>query len=270
MPGRRRTRLQFGLGTLLLAVTLFGIWLGIAVNNANKQRRAVAAIEALNAKMQFDYERDANGQRVPNAQPPGSKWLRTLLGEDYFRKVVVVDFAWGYPELRGRSKVNDESLRCVESLLNLEHIDLDHNHGVTDQGLVHLRNLKKLRVISLYHCNVTGTGATHLAGLPNLRNLAMSYTPLTHDGVVELGRLQQLESLSIAHTPIADDDLAALNSLTNLKLLWLGNTGLTDRGLIHLERLTALENLTLPAGISDAAIDRLQKAIPNCQIIREQ
>jgi hypothetical protein len=76
MPGPRSKRLQFGLGTLLLAVTLCGIWLGIAVNKANKQRRAISAIEAVQGRIQFDYERDSDGQRIVDAQPPGPKWLR--------------------------------------------------------------------------------------------------------------------------------------------------------------------------------------------------
>jgi hypothetical protein len=264
-----RRRLQFGLGTLLLAVTVFGVWLGIAVNKAHQQRRAVAAIEALQAKLQFDYERDADGQRIPDARPPGPKWLRALLGEDYFRKVVLVDFAFGYTQLRGRSKVDDQSLSCVEALADLEFIDLDHNPAVTDKGLVHLRNLKNLRRLSMYHCNVTGTGFVHLKAAPQLRHLAISYTPLTREGVSVIGKLQTLESLSMAHTPVTDDDLAALESLDKLKLLWLDHTAVTDRGLVHLERLGALQSVRLPSSISDDAVSRLQKAQPICQITRE-
>jgi len=266
MDKPRRTRLQFGLSTLLLVVTVFGVWLGIAVNKANKQRRAVAAIEKLEGRIQFDYERDANGQRIPDAQPPGPKWLRKVLGDDYFRKVIFIDFAFGTPP--GRSKVIDADLRCLESLPDLEAIDLDRNIAVTDQGLMHLRNLTKLRHLSMYYANVKGTGFVHLANKPLLRGLSIGHTPLTHDGVAVIGKLQSLETLDIGHTPISDEDLATLQSLRKLQLLRLEGTDITDAGLVHLERFTALQDLWLPVGISDDASNRLKQALPNCRIIR--
>jgi hypothetical protein len=74
----------------------------------------------------------------------------------------------------------------------------------------------------------------------------------------------------MSHTPVADEDLAGIASLTNLKLLWLDNTAVTDSGLVHLERLSALEHLRLPAGISEEAFQRLQKALPSCRISCER
>jgi len=265
MPDPRRKRLQFGLGTLLLAVTLFAVWLAMVVNRVNGQKRSVAEIVKAGGRIQFDYQRDPAGQRIPDAEPPAPVWLRKLMGEDYFRKVVVVDFA---TPSSGPSKVNGEGLSCFESLPDVEWIDLDQNRAVPAEGLVHLRNLKNLRVISMYRCNVSGVGFVHLAQLPHLQRLALSYTPLTPDGVAQLGKLRTLESLSMAHTAITDDDLAALTSLRNLKLLWIDNTAVTDRGLAHIERLTALESLSLPAGISDAGLERIQNALPHCQIRR--
>jgi hypothetical protein len=247
-----------------LAVTLLGVWLGIAVNKANKQRRAVTAIERLGAKIQFDYELDATGQRIPDAQPPGPAWLRKFLGDDYFRKVIGIDFAFGTPV--GRSKVVDADLSCLESLPDLEWIYLDRNVAVTDRGLVHLRNLTNLRGLSMCNTKVTGTGI--LANTPHLRGLSISHTPLTHDDIAAISKMQSLESLSIGHTPISDEDLAALASLWKLQLLQLEGTEITDAGLVHLERLTALDNLWLPTGISDDAVNRLRKALPNCMIHR--
>ncbi len=43
--GSNRRLWRFSLKTLLIVLTLFCIWLGTLTNNANRQRRAVEAIE---------------------------------------------------------------------------------------------------------------------------------------------------------------------------------------------------------------------------------
>jgi len=265
-----RKPLQFGLGTLLLAVTIFGIWLGIVVNKANQQKHAVAAIEAARGVVLFDHECKPNSvERIPDAVPPGPAWLRRRIGDDYFRSARIVDLSISTPRKeQGLSNVDDEGLHVLQSLPDLQVIDLSHNRAVTDQGLVHLRSLTKLRTLVLYECKISGAGLAHLEHMPNLKVLEVSHNPLTHEGLLAIGRLQTLRNLGMSHTPITDDDLATLASLSNLKLLWLDNTAITDRGLVHLERLTALEDLWLPVGISDDAFNRLKQALPNCRIIR--
>jgi Leucine Rich repeat len=268
MRYRLRTLLQFRLGTLLLAVTVFGVWLGIQVNRANRQRRAIAAIEAARGVIRFDYQRDANGQRIPDAEPPGPRWLRKWIGDDYFRKVVAVDFAFGHTKGSRLPSVDDDRLRCFESLPDVERIELGHNRAVTDDGLARLRNLKKLDMLWLYDCNITGTGLKHLAHLPNLYGLDLRGAPITHEGVIAIAQVQNLRSLWIPETPITDDDLAALKPLVRLESLNLQQTPITDNGLIHLESLTGLQQISLPAHISDEAMKRLQQALPHCQVGR--
>jgi len=110
--------LQFRLGTLLLAVTLFGVWLGIQVNRANRQKRAVAAIEAARGNLQYDFQRDKTGNQIPSAEPPGPKWLRMLIGDNYFQKVTVVGFStefYGRRKELGLSKIDDDGLPIISS-----------------------------------------------------------------------------------------------------------------------------------------------------------
>jgi hypothetical protein len=270
MPHRLRALLQFRLGTLLLVVTVFCVWLGVQVNRTNKQRRAIAAIEAARGVIRYDYEYDPAGQRISDAVPPAPKWLRQLLGDDYFRKVVTVSFAtefYGRHKELGLSKIDDQGLRLFESLPDVQKLELGHNRAVTDAGLVHLRNLKKLDMLYLYDCNVTGTGLTHLEGLPALTGLDLRWNPLTPDGFATLARLKNLVALGLPAS-VTDDDLAALKSLTKLKRLHLEQTGITDAGLIHLESMTSLEEVTLPSRISDDALTRMRQALPQCLIGR--
>jgi Leucine Rich repeat len=272
MRYRLRTLLQFRLGTLLLAVTVFGIWLGVQVNRANRQKRAIAEIAAARGVIHFDYQRDAKGQRIPDAEPGGPKWLRKLIGDDYFRKVITVSFAtefYGRRKQLGLSKVDDDGLRCFESLPDVETIELGHNRAVTDDGLVHLRNLKKLQVLYLYDCNITGTGLKHFVRLPNLHVLDIRWTPITSDGIATIGKLQNLTVVALPETT-SDDDLAALKALANLKELRLENTGISDKGLIHLESLSGLQELILPEPISDQGMKQLQVALPKCRIFKSR
>ena len=41
--------------------------------------------------MRYDHEIDKSGKLIINAQPPGPKWLRELIGVEYFTTVVVVN-----------------------------------------------------------------------------------------------------------------------------------------------------------------------------------
>ena len=250
MRYRLCTLLHFRLSTLLIVVTLFGGWPGFQVNRANRQKRAVAEIQAMLGVATYDYERDGSGNSIANAEPPGPRWLRKLIGDDYFCGVAIVDLTYDY---RRRNQlglsVDDNWLRCLGSLPSVHKLEIGHARDVTDAGLVHLRDLKQLRMLYLYDTNVTGTGFIHLANLPHLAGLDLRWAPLTHDGIVGIKQLEHLEVLGLAETPITDDDLAALKPLANLKSLRLEKTSMTDQGLTHLASLVSLEELELPAGI---------------------
>jgi hypothetical protein len=265
---------QFRLATLLIAVTALCVWLGIQVNRANRQRRSVAAILAAGGLVRYDFQEQnsLSGKPIADAQPPGPRWLRKLIGDDYFCSVSTVDFAtefWGERRERELSKIDDDGLACLASLTKIRSLELGNNKAITDAGLAHLRKLKELESLWLYRSSVSGVGLNQLSKLPRLRNLGLQWTPLTTEGMQQLGTLKELRSLSLTDTPITDDDLMSLRSLTHLESLQLHRTAITDRGLPHLEALTALKRLTLPAeGVSEDGLVRLRLALPDCQMGR--
>ena len=69
---------------------------------------------------------------------------------------------------------------------------------------------------------------------------------------------------------VTDAELVHLKGLTNLKSLSLYKTQITDAGLVHLKGLTKLTSLNLSycKQITDAAVSKLKKALPNCKITR--
>ncbi|MCI0360604.1 MAG: hypothetical protein L0211_19170 [Planctomycetaceae bacterium] len=260
---------QFRLGTLLLLITMLGVWLGIQVNRANRQRTAVAAITARKGLIKYDYQTDMNPKTV-NPGPPGPKWLRSLIGDDYFCEVDWVTFATEYYGRRkelGLSKVDDEGLACLELIPTVTNLELGNNPAITDAGLVHLRNLKGLHTVYLYRTSVEGPGLVHFDGLKELRNLMLSKTPLTDEGMTHIGRLHGLTALDVDETRITDNGLASLRGLKQLRRLMLQKTRVTDAGLRHLYGMSSLEAIGLvDTKCSKAGIEELRRALPNCKI----
>jgi hypothetical protein len=103
---------QFSLRTLLVVVTLCALlcsWFAVKMQQAKRQREAVEAITKVGGRAMYDWQVDANGNYVRNAQPPATKWLRNLLGDDFFGRVVEVEF--------DDTKVTDEVLIKVRQEL---------------------------------------------------------------------------------------------------------------------------------------------------------
>jgi hypothetical protein len=268
-PLRRSRWFQFRLATLLLLITGLGIWLGLQVNRVNRQRRAVAEITARKGIVGYDYQTDLN-PKTSEKEPPGPKWLRQLIGDDYFCEVECVDFATDYFGRRkelGLSKVDDDGLACLELIPKITTLELGNNRAITDAGLVHLRNLNDLSTVYLYRSSITGPGLAHLADLPALKVVDLKWAPVTNEGLVHLGRMKSLTAIVLDDTQITDDGLVSLQGLTQLKTLRLNNTAITDAGLRHLRGMSGLEELSLrETDVSDAAVAELKWALPKCRI----
>src|SRR6476646_10397108 len=88
---RRRRWFRFSLRTLLIAITLLCVWLGLTFNRANDERHAAAVIEDAHGEIVYDWQIRPPGSD-PNIQltPLGPKWLRSLLGPHWFDRIVEV------------------------------------------------------------------------------------------------------------------------------------------------------------------------------------
>ena len=104
-PRIRRIRPQFSLRTWLVLSTVVGAWLGWQAHQARQQRLAVQAIQETGGWVYYDYQdvpakpaasgvvgaSSASGF-LGSQQPRGPRWLRRILGDDYFRDVACVVF----------------------------------------------------------------------------------------------------------------------------------------------------------------------------------
>ncbi len=233
----QRRRFQYSLRTLFLVMFLACIgmsWVGVKMQQARRQREAVAAILRVGGFVWYDYQVDSSGMGIQGAQPPGPKWLRSLLGDDLFTAVAVVQF---------QRKVTDAGLEPLERLPYVHTLGLSATQ-TTDAALKHLRGLKQLHTLVLDGTQVIDAGLGHLKGLAQLRVLWLSNTRVTDAG------------------------LERLKGLTKLEELKLDNTQVTDAGLEHLKRLPQLCTLSLEGTkVTDEGVKKLQQALPNCEIV---
>ena len=121
-----KLRVRYSLRFFLLCVTVIAIWLGVRTNAAIQQRRAVATITNagghpyFNWQLQPIYDADGNVDyfkviKDPNAVP-APKWLRRLIGDEFFQHVVKVSI---HPD-----DVNNEIVAAMRRLPRLEEISL--------------------------------------------------------------------------------------------------------------------------------------------------
>lgn len=245
-----RRWLRFSLRTLLIAVTVFCLWLGRQVYVARRQAEAVTKIEGLGGFVAYDYEFDSAGNFVRNPTR-APQWLRSSIGEDHFRSVVIVT-------LDESQSLRNDHLEYLECLTAVRQLSLPPRGVLDDSGLQHVAGLGRLEHLHVAGMNAGNHGAPYLAALVNLKYLTLDETAITDDVLVQLDRLTSLEMLSLKCTRVTDKGLVHLRNLTQLKSLDLSNLRVADDGLVHLSALPALEELNLQAtDVTDAGLVHL-------------
>jgi Leucine-rich repeat (LRR) protein len=248
----KRRWFQFSLKGMLVVVTLVAVGLGWLAYERNKVRKREAAISAIE---------QVGGIVVVDGEPTRPSWLRPVLGDNSGGGVVEVDFS--------EVKVTDAGLAHVAVLAELRFLRLN-NAQLTDAGLTHLAGLSKIESLTLSGDHqITNAGLTNLIGLKELKDLFLRDTQVTDAGLNFLAGLTKLEVLGLDNTQLTDAGLVHLRGLTKLSWLRLNGTQVTDAGLTHLTGLTALKVLDLfDTHVTDQGVSKLQKALPNLEIIR--
>ena len=145
----KRRWYQFGLRTLFVFVAICAIpcgWVGVKMQHAKWQREAAEVFRKL-------------GGHVEWSKPSGPVWLRSLLGDDFFRSVIYLDL--------GSTQVTDAELESIKGLSELQYLKADDT-TVTDTGLAHLKGLSQLQWLGVYNTHVTNEGVKELQqALPN-------------------------------------------------------------------------------------------------------
>ncbi len=289
-PGARR-RPRFRIWILFvpaLAAAVAGPLAWGRVRRAEAQRGAVARLTRADVWLEYDYQAPSESLEPgdsPPTHPPGPKWLRDLLGPEYFREVRGVGFRFSANADQVATLAAFDRLVSLQVALRPDaagtFVDLPEfpllesatvgGPGMADAALARLAGPGKLRQLSIDRAELTDAGlgpigklarlraldltrmpglsdlgvAPVLANLPPLKRLNLSQTGVGDASLAPLAGWPGIESLNLHRTRITDRTLALLPGCREVAWLNLGATAITDAGLASLGELTRLESLDL-------------------------
>src|SRR5579864_9191028 len=226
-PAHRRWVIS--LRALMVLIVVLSIGIAWVTNRARHQREAVAEILARGGQVVFDYQYGkGTSNYIPNADPPAPKWLRHLVGDEYFRQVVRVILPRASPALGTQHSSGhtdsrpDHVMRFVGMLTSVKMLTINREQA-TDAGLNQIRGLKNLETLWVQDAeDLTDAGFAALQGMTHLERLTiMNPKHLTDTGAFYLAGLNNLSALIMEESEISDQGLAYLKGLTQLEGLTL-------------------------------------------------
>lgn len=205
-------RLRFSLRALLVIVTIGSIALGIVVNRAERQRKAVAWVKEHYGSVRYAHvgPYGKSGEKAGTADElPAPRWLIDVLGEHYFFQPNWVGI-----------------------------------HGVTPEtDLSPLANLPGLKSVSLGGGHVTAAHLRQLSAIPSLTELSLSGRTLDADALQELRAAAQLKQLSLSELRLNAAATQGAFSLSQLRNLFINQCELDLSTTGACETLQNLEEL---------------------------
>ena len=99
-------------------------------------------------------------------------------------------------------RTEDKHLELLPEATELEKLIISYTN-ITDDGLVHLSSLKKLRILSLFRNSIGDAGMVHLEQLTALEQLNLEETGLSDRGIPKLCNLKNLERISMDHESVS-------------------------------------------------------------------
>eukprot|EP00210_Caulerpa_lentillifera_P006412 g6125.t1 len=166
--------------------------------------------------------------------------------------------------------VSPNGLQAIQELRHLTELTLGRNHNliattITDQSLVSIKLMTKIRVLNLAQCvHISNQGLHEISmSLVQLEQLNISgCVGVTDHGVQELASISTLHTLEMPWClKISDQGIAALNALPKLKHLNISGCQLiTEHGIAQIGQLINLEVLNLlytKLCVSDESLEQL-------------
>jgi hypothetical protein len=235
---------------MLLFLTLLCIWLGVKVNQARRQKEAIAALRSIDAAIRFHHQLDEEGKEELTSEPPGPAWLRQITGDEYFQRVHTVSAS--------SVAFTDEYAAYLSAFKDLAKLHI-WSIEATDEVLAQIGDTDDLEEVEVIDCAVGDLFIARLAHSKRLKTLTLDTTRVTARGLKALEGLRQVRSLKINNSPIGNDGLIGLRSMTNLEYLYIAELPIDDRGLDNLPDLFRLNNLELcRLNVTDAGLAKIK------------
>ena len=118
---------------------------------------------------------------------------------------------------------------------------------LTDEGLVHLKEIENLIWLNLANTKITDAGLKHLSGLTGLTKLHLEKTQVGDAGLAHLKGLDKLEYLNLYGTQVSDAGLDHLKALSSLKKLYLWQSKVTKEAGKSLDEALANTDVNIGA-----------------------
>jgi hypothetical protein len=222
-------------------MTLLGIWLGIKVNQARRQKAAVDKLTALGAQINYEHQRVPSGYFDNRVELNVPEWARELCGDDFFQTVRGVTFAGRVNADRTQTvpyEVTDEDLRCLADLPDLQHLSVVDG-PITDLGLSHLSHPEQLVEVSLWDTNIGDDFVRRLKGATRLEGLSINNSRVTDAAFADMPPYPSLKALRLRDTQTGDRALAVFADC-NLVVLEVGKNT-TDDGVRQFKTFDEIE-----------------------------
>ncbi len=137
---------------------------------------------------------------------------------------------------------------------------------LTDDGLVHLKEVSNLVWLNLANTKITDEGLRQLSDIKTLKRLHLENTQIGDAGLAYLAGLENLEYLNLYGTQVSDAGLEHLKGLKNLKKLYLWQSNATPAGAEQLK--DALANVDINLGAEFEKVVSYDKLLAKGQYVR--
>lgn len=169
--------------------------------------------------------------------------------------------------------VEDRHSAYLQSMTQLQRLDLTGSDNITDGGLQYLCGMTDMKTLSLVRCSrISDTVLAHLRDMTQMRELHLFWcSKITDAGLACLLGMTQLQTLGLSRNyNITDAGLACLGGMTQLQKLSLYDCQrISDVGLTYLRSLSQLRELNLDGcyRVSETGKAQLVQALPRLQLL---
>lgn len=235
---------------VILAITSIVVFYGaLRRYRAKHQRTVVERLRSLGTRVLYEHE------YFPECagRPPGLGWLESILGENMWLRVAVVNF-------KG-AQITQNDLRYLRdlefSVLNVSCTPIE------DEWLTHVVHCKGISAVDLSETNITDEGVKILGANKSLESVELRQTRISDAVGATLVQHPHLVAIDLANTSIGDECIETISRLENVRQLDLSGTKITDECVSDLVTMRSLVNVWLGGTeVSDDAVAKLRGALP--------
>jgi hypothetical protein len=162
--------------------------------------------------------------------------------------------------------VSDEALLMIKDLSRLKNLSVC-GPKITARGLARLAECTKLQRLLIEGTKPNAATLNIISKLPDLQWLYLRGTPITPADIKPLANLPKLHSLHLEETAVDDTIIPHLAAIESLREIHLHKTRITNASIPLLEKMTSLSSLYLhETAVTPEGIATLKKSLPKTTI----